>query len=299
MTINRSRLDKALSKPKVIHGVKAPAESVRMTENVVLTHVMGLWVRGLNAAMAAVPEPNKARDEVADVARIISSVYREYSGLTSLEARLKARYVEDDNYHREHFIADINRAIGVNVKDLLNERGSAAVVKTQLFQSMDLIKTLDQELVRRLAKEVWAGIQRGDDAISIKRFILDQRSDYPRWRAKLIARDQTAKLFSSLTEERQTELGVEEYIWETVGDGAVRDTHEERNGKVYRWDAVGEIKPGEEIQCRCVAGMSTDILKRALGVDFGGGAFSTLARRESPPVNPSPREILRGRSAAG
>lgn len=299
MTINRSRLDKALSKPRVIHGVKAPAESVRMTENVVLTHVMGLWVRGLNAAMSVVPEPNKARDEVADVAKIISSVYREYSGLTSLEARLKARYVEDDNYHREHFIADINRAIGVNVKDLLSDETARKAVNDRLTASMDLIKTLDKELVQRLAKEVWAGIQRGDDALSIKRFILDERSEYPRWRAKLIARDQTAKLFSSLTEERQTELGVEEYIWETVGDGAVRDTHADRDGKTYRWDAVGQIKPGEEIQCRCVAGMSTDILKRALGVDFGGGAFSTLARRESPPVNPSPREILRGRSVAG
>lgn len=270
-----------------------------MTENVILSHVMGLWVRGVNAAMSAVPEPNKAKDSAADVAKIVSGVYRDYSGLTSLNERLKDRYKNDESYHREHFIADINRAIGVNVKDLLSDEPARKVVNDRLTASMDLIKTLDKELVQRLAKEVWAGIQRGDDAISIKRFILDERSDYPRWRAKLIARDQTNKLFSSLTEERQTELGVEEYIWEDAGDGAVRDTHAARNGKTYRWDAVGQIKPGEEILCRCVAGMSEEILRRALGVDFGGGMFSTLSRRESPPMNPSPGEILRGRSAVG
>ena len=149
---------------------------------------MGKWVTALNAAMAAVPEPEKAKDSAADVARIVSSVFNNYSGLTTLNERLKSRYETDDKYHREQFIRDINRAVGVNVESTpLNERGSAAVIKTRLVESMDLIKTLNRDLVKRLTSEVWAGIQRGDDALSIKRFILEEKSGYPRWRADLIA----------------------------------------------------------------------------------------------------------------
>jgi SPP1 gp7 family putative phage head morphogenesis protein len=297
MPINPQRLNKTLSQSEVVHGIKPLTASIEATKEVVQSYVMGKWVMALNAAMAAVPEPEKAKDSAADVARIVSSVFNNYSGLTTLNERLKSRYETDDKYHREQFIRDINRAVGVNVKDLLNERGSAAVIKTRLVESMDLIKTLDRDLVKRLTSEVWAGIQRGDDALSIKRFILEEKSGYPRWRADLIARDQTNKLFSQLTEERQTDIGVETYIWEITDDGAVRDTHYERKDKEYRWDS-DDIKPGEEIQCRCVAGMNTAIIKRALGIDFGRTPGETLARRESPPVNPSPGEILRGRSGA-
>lgn len=266
MPVNKKKIIAATMQSGRVLGIRAPSASMSASEILIGSRTMGLWEHALDAAIRAVPKPDAAQDSQAEIAKIISSVYRNYSGLTRLNQQLKARYEADDKYHRQKFLADINNAIGVSIKDILSERGSTAVVHSQLVESMRLIKTLDGELVKALAAEVWAGIQRGDDALSIKKFILERKSDYPEWRAKLIARDQTGKLFSQLTEERQTDIGLEEYIWDTVRDGAVRDEHAARQGKTFRWDKPPEDgSPGTAIQCRCVASVDIATLRRALG----------------------------------
>lgn len=59
--------------------------------------------------------------------------------------------------------------------------------------------------------------------------------------------------FSGLINEiRQRDLGIEQYVWQTVGDEKVRASHSARNGGVYRWDSNDE-KPGEASNCRCSA----------------------------------------------
>lgn len=84
-------------------------------------------------------------------------------------------------------------------------------------------------------------------------------------RAKLIARDQIGKLNSAITENRQTQLGIEGYIWRTALDERVRGrpggfypdavpSHWDREGQKYRWDKPPvDGHPGQAIQCRCVA----------------------------------------------
>jgi len=85
--------------------------------------------------------------------------------------------------------------------------------------------------------------------------IMAERTDVSDSRAKLIARDQVSKLNGQLTKERQTDLGVEGYIWTTVGDERVRDTHEDNDGKYFTWDdpPAETGHPGEDYQCRCWA----------------------------------------------
>ena len=73
-------------------------------------------------------------------------------------------------------------------------------------------------------------------------------------RAKLIARDQTAKLNSSLTQAQHESLGVTHYRWSTSKDERVRESHAENEGQVFSWDDPPETgHPGFEINCRCVA----------------------------------------------
>jgi len=44
------------------------------------------------------------------------------------------------------------------------------------------------------------------------------------------------------------------YTWHTVGDGNVRPSHAERNGKVFSWDTPPDDgHPGEAYNCRCTA----------------------------------------------
>jgi SPP1 gp7 family putative phage head morphogenesis protein len=115
-------------------------------------------------------------------------------------------------------------------------------------------------------------------------------------RARLIGRDQTSKLNGQLTEERQTNLGIEEYIWSNSQDERVRGnpdgvypdaspSHWEMEGMICRWDDPSvyrepdsgpddwqprsnidgpEEHPGEPIICRCVALPNLDPLLEQL-----------------------------------
>ena len=79
-------------------------------------------------------------------------------------------------------------------------------------------------------------------------------------RAALLARDQTLTLNGQIARQRQQNLGVEEYIWTTSGDGRVRDAHADLDGTKHRWDTPPIMSddgrtghPTEDYQCRCSA----------------------------------------------
>lgn len=89
---------------------------------------------------------------------------------------------------------------------------------------------------------------------------LEERFQISQSRAELIARDQTLKLNSQLTQVRHQEAGVDRYIWSTSQDERVRDMHADLEGREFRWDdppvtnPQGDTNhPGEDYQCRCVA----------------------------------------------
>lgn len=54
--------------------------------------------------------------------------------------------------------------------------------------------------------------------------------------------------------ERQTGLGIEQYIWRSRDDGLVRDLHAGHDDSVFSWSQPPEGgHPGEAFNCRCVA----------------------------------------------
>jgi SPP1 gp7 family putative phage head morphogenesis protein len=55
-------------------------------------------------------------------------------------------------------------------------------------------------------------------------------------RARLIARDQIAKLNSNLNMARMQSLGISKYTWRTSQDERVRQSHAELEGKEYFWN---------------------------------------------------------------
>lgn len=77
--------------------------------------------------------------------------------------------------------------------------------------------------------------------------------------AKLIARDQTAKLNADITESQQRDAGVSKYEWSGVMDRRERKSHRELEGKIISWDNPPDVgngrkcHPGQDYQCRCCA----------------------------------------------
>lgn len=121
----------------------------------------------------------------------------------------------------------------------------------------NLITSMKNDAIKNVNTMVYSGFQKGQRAEDLSDQILkyvDPRVGNVRARANLIARDQISKLNGQLTQLRQTELGLNRYIWRTTGDDAVRPSHQELDGKTFSWDDPPEVgHPGEDFQCRCYA----------------------------------------------
>lgn len=78
-------------------------------------------------------------------------------------------------------------------------------------------------------------------------------------RLKTIARDQTIKFANAVQTEKEQKAGVSRFIWVTMGDERVRDTHKSVDGKEFDnvTGAIGLLDfkdsrfPGDDINCRC------------------------------------------------
>lgn len=164
----------------------------------------------------------------------------------------------------------IGRAMGVDLAKIVTGEGLSTAIDASIRENVRLIKTIPEQYLEKVQRIIDSETIKGRSSASI---IEQIRAVYPVSvnRARVIARDQSNKVNGDLTRERQTSMGIRGYRWRTVGDGAVRETHKERNGKVYAWRPEdvgkrlesGEVMldpeaedighPGEDIQCRCIA----------------------------------------------
>lgn len=138
-------------------------------------------------------------------------------------------------------------------------------------QNAQLIKNLTENEMNRVSGAIQRGIQEGSTYKSVAEDI-EQSFGITRRHARLIARDQTAKLNASITKLQQQQIGVSTYRWDTVNDERVRASHAVMNGLLMRWDdptvyfneSSGKWEkrtniggdphhPAVSIMCRCLA----------------------------------------------
>lgn len=111
--------------------------------------------------------------------------------------------------------------------------------------------------MREMVQEYALGGMRADtlEKKLIARWGISQR------KAEFLAKQETSLLLSSYDESRAKEAGIDEYIWQTAGDGRVREEHKRLNGTRQRYDdpPIVDYKtgrhanPGQDYGCRCVA----------------------------------------------
>lgn len=141
----------------------------------------------------------------------------------------------------------------------------ATYLEAATSENVRLIKSIPEQYLNKVQTTVMANMRAGRAPVSIVDQIREQYG-VTHSRAKLIARDQTAKVNSELSERRQRDVGFEFFQWVTSKDERVRHDHQEIARKqtqygtgIYRWDdppknSRGEvITPGSDFQCRCTA----------------------------------------------
>lgn len=190
------------------------------------------WIDDLEALMAAL--------------RLESSrIYSDPQKTATLFAEMTVAF----NY--KQFSKIVNAVFGVN--PLLTEPWLKDQIRIFVSQNTALIKSIPQQFLNDVEGVIQRGIANGTPTSVLKKE-LAKRFEVSNSRAQLIAQDQIGKFNGALTQARQTNLGIGEYIWRTSEDSRVRHTHRQRNGKKFKWSKPPpDGHPGEPVRCRCYA----------------------------------------------
>ena len=170
------------------------------------------------------------------------------------------RRVEKDDYSVWMRSGD---RISAETRRLLKEAGEGAAFQRLMEEQVELIKSIPQKAAEKVHQWATEGMVNGDRYLDIAERIkgIGKVTDA---RATCIARTEVARSRSNFTKARAQAVGSHYYVWHTVGDGSVRDSHAALDGKVFRWDDPpvtdygkgGEpirSNPGCVFNCRCWA----------------------------------------------
>lgn len=199
-------------------------------------------------------------DEIVAVLELISSKWSSpaFNQLANTLASVFVRNADDVN--RKRFGKDVGN-FGINVfsdnQELLD------YVDASIFDNTRLIKSIPDQYLTQVESIVMTNIRAGGRPAAISKQ-LQKQFGVTKGRAKMIARDQTAKINGDIAVKRAQSAGFEYFQWLDVNDARVRDRHESIANKVtaygkgiYRYDNPPlsddgtPIIPGQDFQCRC------------------------------------------------
>ena len=176
-------------------------------------------------------------------------------------------------------IAEVNRrnltawqrhtaGMGEELRQMIATTPIGERVQELLQQQVDLIRSLPWDAARRVQESSLEAMttgerypERGEEIEELLRQAHPESTEeYIRNRATMIARTETARAASVLTQARAEHIGSEDYVWRTAGDARVRESHRKLNGTSQRWDDPPlsdppdhHSHPGQIWNCRCVA----------------------------------------------
>lgn len=199
----------------------------------------------MDAGIGDIPEAIRALKE---------SMSRKYTQ-EELARIARKRGVSLAEYNREATKKEFKRVMGIDL--FIDNRELAQTLEMFTIQNVQLIESLIADATSKVETTVLTNFRAGkrwEDTAKEIEALVDPNVGNVSARAKLIARDQTAKLNGQITQERQKNLGINKYRWRTSLDERVRDSHRALEGNEYSWDDPPSVgHPGEDFQCRCTA----------------------------------------------
>ena len=154
---------------------------------------------------------------------------------------------------------------GLTIKtDSISSR-TRDIINASADQSTSLIKTIGSDYTAEVKQAVMRSITDSNSSFtelksSINSMLEGKYKTYKN-KAKNTALDQTRKAYTSITESKMKDVGVDQYVWRHAG-GSVkpRDYHRDvLNGQTFKLSDPPVIdlktgvrgKPGDAINCKC------------------------------------------------
>jgi len=134
-------------------------------------------------------------------------------------------------------------------------------------------KSSSAEINKKISNIVYNSVNKGRTLKETMSLIRKESKDMSESKAELIARTETAKLNSAISQAQQEEAGLEYYQWAAGKDGRTRESHIKMQGLICSWKdstvyftvengkmvkhkrtaAMVKLHPGEDFNCRCIA----------------------------------------------
>lgn len=165
-------------------------------------------------------------------------------------------------------------------------------VAFQINRNAEIIKSLPLDIANLVTKYIDDESIKGRRAGDIANDILAKFPDMAKNKAALIARTETSKSSTALTQARCENVGLSWYRWRTSEDGRVRDSHRLMDGVLVKWtdppsperleglrNPPAPYHPGNIYNCRCYPEpvVNLDYLKWPVKV-YHGGAITMMTR---------------------
>ena len=234
---------------RILPPIRPKAKAVKKVEKKLRNKVLDVaWLELTNGLVAA--------ESFKELMVLIDK--KEAGELIDLDAVSK---IVDDNAgetaeeHRLRLERQFKNALDADIRPFLQDASIAPAIRKRNAESIRLIKTIPERLKARLHKEFAREITQAPFDSRRLTKILQKGYGIGGYVLRRIVRDQQNKLVGKLTELRQLQVGIHKYFWQSSGDVAVRETHQENHGQEFDWanppPQTGH--PGWDHQCRCAA----------------------------------------------
>ena len=189
------------------------------------------------------------------------------NGIASMMARGFLSRLDRNN--ENSLKSNLRNTVGIDLQGQIRAEGLISI-KSRLLKMLHSLKVLRMSTRKTSGKLLRDNVMNGERPSNIVTQIKDI-GNVTKSRAKLIARTETAKANTDITQLRSEALGAKTYVWSASMDERTRTSHAILDGKLCRFDddtvysdddgltwkprsKIGgeQIKPGKIWNCRCV-----------------------------------------------
>lgn len=168
-----------------------------------------------------------------------------------------ARMLADVKRRDDAAWTSYTRGMSRALREEIAQAPTGEALRALMGEQVRLITSLPTEAAERVHNLVLKGMTTGTRASEVAREIM-RTGEVTQSRANLIARTETTRAASALTQVRAQHVGSTAYVWRTAEDSDVRPSHRKMNGKVVMWADAPVLDgmqghAGALPNCRCYA----------------------------------------------
>lgn len=215
--------------------------------------VITTLTEAVDRIIAAYRTDSMIRDSFTDdLGAILAGLATELNRVVlTIRPGLRSWATRVERYHRERWRGAVLTATGVDLSTILIGAGVPQSVQAAIDWNVSLVSSVSDEGRGRIGNLVFAAFRARKPAAELATELRGAVA-MSRRRALGIAGDQLQKLSASLDRERQTDAGIDSYIWRHSFKEHPRRFHVQREGQVYRWDTPpADGPPGTLPFCGC------------------------------------------------